>query len=79
MDEYLYKLEKLSIERLEMLVKLYTKTIQQLQLRIRDATVVALNSVIEYSQQEVARKQAELLEIEKILEAKRLEIKKEQV
>jgi hypothetical protein len=79
MDEYLYKLEKLSIERLEMLVKLYNKTIQHLQLRIRDATVVALNPVIEYSQQEVARKQAELLEIEKILEAKRLEIKKEQL
>lgn len=71
MDEYFSKLEDLPIIRLEMLVKRYQKIIQSLQITIRDATIVGLSSIIEYNQKELDKKQAELSQLEKLLQEKR--------
>lgn len=73
MDEYLEKLRKLPVERLEKLVKNYRVTIANLEARIHDANIVALNSVVDYSQQEVSKKRAELAIIEQILQEKKAE------
>jgi len=79
MDDYFYKLESLPVERLEMLVKAYTKTIQSLEKRLREATFVAMDTDVSYCQRELAKKRPELARVEKLLQAKRQETKKEQV
>lgn len=73
MDEYLQKLEKLPTARLEGLVKNYHKTIQSLEDRIRDAKVVGMYQIVDYSQQEVDKKKIEVATIENILEKRLLQ------
>ncbi len=79
MDDYFYKLESLPIARLEMLVKAYTKTIQSLEKRLREATFVAMDTDVIYCQQELDKKRPELARVERLLLVKSQEAKKEQV
>ena len=79
MDDYFYKLESLPVERLEMLVKSYTKTIQSLEKRLREANFVAMDTDVAYCQRELTKKRPELARVEKLIQLKHQETRKEQV
>ncbi len=68
MEDYREKVGKLPLEKLHMLVKVYKKTIRDLELQRRDAELVAMLTIVEYSDQELGKKRAELAEIEQIIE-----------
>ena len=68
MEDYREKIEKLPPERLRNLIAFYRTTIQKLEEYNRDARTVAFLNVADYTGSELAKKKAELAEIEKILE-----------
>ena len=68
MEDYHEKIEKLPPERLRNLIAAYRATIQKLEEYNREAQMVAFLHVADYTGRELAKKKAELAEIEKILE-----------
>lgn len=68
MEDYREKIEKLPPERLRNLIAFYRTTIQKLEEYNREAQMVAFLNVADYTGSELAKKKAELAEIEKILE-----------
>jgi hypothetical protein len=68
MEDYREKIEKLPPERLRNLIAAYRITIRKLEEYNRDANTVAFLNVADYTGSELAKKKAELAEIEKILE-----------
>jgi len=67
-EEYRQKLENLPPDRLAKLVELYHKTIAGLEKRQRESRQMAATPIIEYLEQELKRKQMELVLIEQLVE-----------
>lgn len=77
MEEYRNKLEKLSVQRLQALVDRYRETIARMEFGQREAKAagnyISLNSLIDYTEQELIKKREELVEIERLLAERKAE------
>ena len=60
LKDYLQKIEKLDNERLVELARKYRDTIETLKQNRREAEIVAFNTVVNYSNSELKKKQEEL-------------------
>ncbi len=67
LKDYLHKIEKLSTEQLSDLAEKYRDTIRNLQKTKQEASVVAFTPTVNYTEEQLAQKQAELEIIEKLL------------
>jgi tRNA(Phe) wybutosine-synthesizing methylase Tyw3 len=72
LKDYLQKIEKLDNERLVELARKYRDTIETLKQNRREAEIVAFNTVVNYSNSELKKKQEELEVLEKLLEERGL-------
>ncbi len=67
MEDYREKIGQLPKEKLVKLILAYQKTIKQLEATYKEATMVAMLSIADYSETELTKKKTELAEIENIL------------
>jgi hypothetical protein len=68
MEDYREKIEKLPLERLTKLAQAYRVTIRQMESYQQDARIVAIMDVVDYTEVELAKKRAELAEIERLIQ-----------
>jgi hypothetical protein len=71
MEDYRLKIENLPTEKLRDLADRYRKTIARLEAQQQDARIVAMQSVLEYTEQELTKKRHDLTEIEQLLTARK--------
>lgn len=76
MEDYRDKLEGLTLERLQALARRYRETIAKMEYGQREAraagSYISLAELVDYTDQEIAKKREDLAEIERLL-AKRKE------